>query len=164
MTGSSGIDEDAFAEDGGWQRGDGARLLLERRVPPDCHIKSAAERSENTVGKFGFSELAVGIVWHNNEEIEIAVLAGISSGLGAEKPNRLGFVGVGKAGYGIAERRGSSGFTRRNEGMKRLVAFMAWRLRVRLCFHSAGRFMDGCGKPFLPWVDGGGTPTLLEGF
>jgi len=141
MTGSSGIDEDAFAQDGGWQGGDGAGLLLKGRLPPDGYIKSAAEGAEDAVGEFGFAVLAVCIIRNNQKQVEIAVQAGISTGLGAEQPNGFGLVGFGEAGYGIAEGGGSSGFTRGKDVTdlrKTLISFVALWLRVRICFHSAG--------------------------
>ena len=73
-------------------------------MPPDSYIKSTAEGAENPVGEFGFAVLAIGIVGNDQEQVKIAVLAGISTGLGAEKPDCLGLVGFGEAGYGIAER------------------------------------------------------------
>ena len=133
-------------------------MLLKGRAPPDSDIKSTTEGAENPVGEFGFAVLAIGIVGNDQEQVKIAVLAGISTGLGAEKPDRLRFVGFGEAGDGIAEGGGSSGFTRRNDVTIRrgkLFPFVAWWLRVRHCFHLEGWSKDGCGEPSLPWVEGG---------
>jgi hypothetical protein len=71
-------------------------LFLKGGLPPDCYIKSAAEGSENPVGEFGFAVLAVCIVGHHDKQIEIAVLAGISTGLRAKEPNGFGLVGFGE--------------------------------------------------------------------
>ena len=141
MAGSSGIHQDAFAEDGGRQGSNGAGLLLKSGAPPDSDIKSTAEGAEDAVGEFGFAVLAIGVVGNDQEQVKIAVLAGISTGLGAEKQDCLGAVGFGEAGDGIAERRGASRFTRRSDVTNRrgkLFPFVALWLRVRLCFHSAG--------------------------
>jgi hypothetical protein len=82
---------------------DGAGLLLKSGAPPDSDIKSAAEGAEDAVGEFGFAVLAVCIVGHHDKQIEIAVLAGISTGLRAKEPYGLGAVSFGEAGDGIAE-------------------------------------------------------------
>jgi hypothetical protein len=72
--------------------------------------------------------LAIGIVGNDQEQVKIAVLAGISAGLGAEKPDRLRLVGIGEAGDGIAEGCGASGFTRSSDVTTRrekLILFVA---------------------------------------
>jgi hypothetical protein len=78
-------------------------LFLKGGLPPDCYIKSAAEGAEDAVGEFGFAVLAVCIIRNNQKQVKIAVLEGISTGLGAEQPNGFGLVGFGEPGDGIAE-------------------------------------------------------------
>jgi hypothetical protein len=76
-------------------------LLLESGTTPNGDIHGAAEGSENTVGEFGFTVLAVGVVIHDHHKVVVAVRGCISTGLGAEEPDCLGAVGLDQAGDGI---------------------------------------------------------------
>lgn len=78
-------------------------MLLESGPPPDCHIERPAEGSKDPVGEFGFAMLAIGIVRHDNKQVEIAVRHGFASGLRTKKPDGLGSVGVNKPHNGIMQ-------------------------------------------------------------
>ncbi len=109
ISGSSGIEEAAFAEDSGGQGGGGAGLLFECGVAPDGDVERAAKAAERAVGEVGLAVLAVGIVGDDQQEVEAAVGAGLIARLGAEEPDGLGSVGFRQAGDGEVEGVGGVG-------------------------------------------------------